>query len=92
MNNEPRERLIKLLNSYLSKPHVLMKRPMRFYLNRLETGQNLKTSHIRSLLPFLRWNLSPMTDKQIMEYFFELTRPTRTPPQPSNTLEHFFEG
>ena len=90
MITEPKDILIRLLNKYLSKPHILMKEPMRYYLSRLQSGQNLKPSHLRSITPYLKWDLK-MTERQVQDFFFELTRPHRTPPQPHpiNTLETF---
>jgi len=91
MEPTPRDQLIQLLTTYLSKPHILMKGPMKFYLTRLRSGQNLKVSHIRTLLPYLRRDLRPMTDQQILIHFSEITRSQRQPVtmQPTHTLEAF---
>jgi len=89
MELTPRDQLIQVLTTYLSKPHILMKGPMKFYLTRLRSGQNLKVSHIRTLLPYLRWDLRPMTDQQLLIHFSEITRSHRQPVtmQPTHTLE-----
>jgi len=91
MELTPRDQLIQVLTTYLSKPHILMKGPMKFYLTRLRSGQNLKVSHIRTLLPYLRWDLRPMTDQQLLIHFSEITRSHRQPVtmQPTHTLEAF---
>lgn len=87
MNNNPRNRLIDLLTTYLNKPHIMMKGPMRYYLERLQDGQNLKPSHFQTIVPYLKWDLK-MTEPQIRLYFSELIgsqKPMSTP----NNLEQF---
>ena len=91
MEPTPRDQLIQLLTTYLSKPHIQMKGPIKFYLTRLRSGQNLKVSHIRTILPYLRWDLRPMTDQQLLIHFSEITRSHIQPVtmQPTHTLEAF---
>jgi len=91
MELTPRDQLIQLLTTYLSKPHIQMKGPIKFYLTRLRSGQNLKVSHIRTLLPYLRWDLRPMTDQQLLIHSSDITRSHRQPVtmQPTHTLEAF---
>ncbi len=92
MITEPRTLLINLLNKYLSKSRIQMKTPMRYYLTQLETGQSLKVKHLRQLTPYLKLDLN-MTDKQVFDFFYELTVPVSDNRKPAtlNTLEQFFE-
>ena len=86
--NNPRQQLINLINKYLNKPHIKMKGPLRYYLRRLNNGDNLKITHLKTIIPYLKWDLK-MTEKQILHYFSDLTR-TPKPSQPQfNNLEQF---
>lgn len=92
MITEPRDIMIRLLKKYLSKSRIQMKTPMRYYLTLLESDQSLKVKHLRQLTPYLKLDLN-MTDKQVFDFFYELTVSVsdNRKPAPLNTLEHFFE-
>ena len=83
-----RQKLIRLINIYINKPHIKMKGPLRYYLQRLNSGNNLKTSHLKTILPYLKWDMK-MSEKQILHYFSDLIG-TSKPSQPQvNNLEQF---
>lgn len=91
MNINPRDRMITLLKGYLQKDHVEMKNPMRYYLNLLESGENLRPKHLNSLVPFLRWDLN-MNERQLRFYFADVvsSNSKSSKGQGAGTLEGFF--
>ena len=83
-----RQRLLSLINRYLSQSNIKMKYVLRKYQTKLIDGKSLTEKELDSIVPLLEWNMG-MNQKQVKEYFCGVTRHIKKKPEVTNTLEEF---
>lgn len=89
LKESKRQRLLSLINRYLSQSNIKMKYVLRKYQTKLINGKSLTEKELDSIVPLLEWNMG-MNQKQVKEYFCEVTRHIKEKPEVTNTLEEFF--
>ena len=88
LKESKRQRLLSLINRYLSQSNIKMKYVLRKYQKKLIDGKSLTEKELDSIVPLLQWNMG-MSQRQVKEYFREITRHINEEPEVTSTLEEF---
>ena len=84
-----RQRLLSLINTYLSQSNIKMKYVLRKYQKKLVHGRSLTDHELQTMIPLLVHNLR-MSEEQVRTYFAEVTLTEKPQQEQSRTLEEFF--
>lgn len=89
LKESKRQRLLSLINRYLSQSNIKMKYVLRKYQKKLVQGRSLTDHELQTMIPLLVHNLR-MSEEQVRTYFAELTLSEKPQQEQTRTLEEFF--
>ena len=89
LRESKKQKLLTLINQYLSQSNIKMKYVLKIYQKKLVEGKSLTERELESMIPLLVHNMR-MSGDQVREYFSELTQIPRPVREEMNTLEEFF--
>ncbi len=91
MNNNPRTQLIKLLNTYLSRPDLYMRPVMRNMAYKLTTGQLISLKQFQSIIKWVERDIY-MKREELLEYFSPVIKELQPQPSSTPTLQSILMG
>ena len=89
LRESKKQKLLTLINQYLSQSNIKMKYVLKRYQKKLVEGKSLTERELESMIPLLVNNMR-MSGDQVREYFSELTQIPRPVREEMTTLEEFF--
>ena len=89
LRESKKQKLLTLINQYLSQSNIKMKYVLKKYQKKLIEGKSLTERELESMIPLLVHNMR-MSRDQVRGYFSELTQIPRPVREKMNTLEEFF--
>ena len=89
LRESKKQKLLTLINQYLSQSNIKMKYVLKRYQKKLIEGKSLTERELESMIPLLVHNMG-MSGDQVRGYFSELTQIPRPVREEMNTLEEFF--
>ena len=89
LRESKKQKLLTLINQYLSQSNIKMKYVLKRYQKKLIEGKSLTERELESMIPLLVHNMR-MSGDQVRGYFSELTQIPRPVREEMNTLEEFF--
>jgi hypothetical protein len=89
LRESKKQKLLTLINQYLSQSNIKMKYVLKRYQKKLIEGKSLTERELESMIPLLVHNMR-MSEDQVRGYFSELTQIPRPVREEMNTLEEFF--
>ena len=89
LRESKKQKLLTLINQYLSQSNIKMKYVLKRYQKKLIEGKSLTERELESMIPLLVHNMR-MSRDQVRGYFSELTQIPRPVREEMNTLEEFF--
>ena len=89
LRESKKQKLLTLINQYLSQSNIKMKYVLKRYQKKLVEGKSLTERELESMIPLLVHNMR-MSGDQVRGYFSELTQIPKPVREEMNTLEEFF--